>query len=112
MNPVPYVYVMVREDLSREQQLVQVGHAALEAGNRFPAARGGPAHLILLVTPNQVTLEATARALLRQGIDHHLFFEPDFGMGHSALATRPLYGAERKAMRKYPLYRADGRAVA
>lgn len=105
MPGTPYVYVMVREDLPLEQQLVQSNHATLEAGFRFPAPRD-TAHLIMLAVPDRPALEAAAARLDRHGVDHHLFFEPDFGIGHSALATRPLFGKERHLMRKYPLYRA------
>ena len=31
----PYTYVLIRKDISPEQQIVQAGHAALEAGFRF-----------------------------------------------------------------------------
>lgn len=102
----PYVYVLVREDISLEQKLVQVGHAVLEAGFRFqrPAQT---ASLIVLSVPDRGALEAAAVRLNAKGIDHYLFHEPDFGMGHSALATRPLSEkAERHLMRKYPLFRA------
>lgn len=106
MDMKPYVYVLVREDISLEQQMVQASHAALEAGFRFQQPAGDTSSLILLSIPNRESLENAARELQLVGIDHHMFFEPDFDMGHSALATRPLYGAERKRMRKYPLYRA------
>lgn len=102
----PYVYVLVREDISLEQKLVQVGHAVLEAGFRFqqPAQT---ASLIVLSVPDRGALDAAAVRLNAKGIDHYLFHEPDFGMGHSALATRPLSEkAERHLMRKYPLFRA------
>lgn len=102
----PYVYVLVREDISPEQQLVQAAHAALEAGFRFeqPAET---ARLIVLSVPDRDALGAAAARLARYGIAHHQFFEPDFGMGHSALATRPVFlPKERHLMRKYPLFTA------
>ena len=102
----PYVYVLVREDISLEQKLVQVGHAALEAGFRFQQPER-TASLIVLSVPDREALEAAAVRLNAKGIDCHLFHEPDFGMGHSALATRPISEkAERHLMRKYPLFKA------
>ena len=101
----PYVYVLVRTDISLEQQLVQASHAALEAGFRFTQP-SQVASVIVLSVSSREELEAAAQRLTIKGIDHHLFFEPDFGMGHSALATRPLtHKKERHLMRKYPLYR-------
>lgn len=103
----PYVYVLIRQDISLEQQLVQASHAALEAGFRFQQPAEDTASLIMLAAKDEHALRQAALDLESEGIDHHMFYEPDFGpMGHSALATRPLYGAERKLMRKYPLYRA------
>lgn len=109
----PYVYVFVRADLPVEQQMVQASHAALEAGFRFeqPAQT---ASLVLLSVPDMPALESAAQRLAQYDIDHHLFYEPDFGpMGHSALATRPITAKkERHLMRKYPLYRLQGAAHA
>jgi hypothetical protein len=104
MQHKPYVYVLVREDISAEQQLVQASHAALEAGFRFERPLQ-TARLIVLSVPDREALEAAADRLHRYGIDHHMFLEPDFGMGHSALATRPLHlPKDRHRMRKYPLF--------
>lgn len=105
MPRTPYVYVLIREDLSLEQQLVQSNHAALEAGFRFQKPHE-TAHLVMCMVPDQARLLAAAEHLERQGVEHHLFFEPDYEMGHSALATRALFGPERRMLRKYPLFRA------
>lgn len=107
----PYVYVLVREDISYEQKLVQASHAALEAGFRFPMPQDTVASIIILSVPNLPSLTNASERLNKHGIDHHLFFEPDFGMGHSALATRPLRARdERFLMRKYPLFKMWGAA--
>lgn len=104
----PYVYVLVRGDLPLEQQMVQSNHAALEAGFRFSKPEE-TASLVMLSVPDKPALLAAAERLAGHGIDHHLFFEPDWEMGHSALATRPVFGAERKLMKRYPLFRAVAR---
>lgn len=107
----PYVYVLVRTDISLEQQLVQASHAALEAGFRFAAPPQVASVIVLAVPSRDALLQASAR-LHQRGVDHELFFEPDFGMGHSALATRPLTAKkERHLMRKYPLYQASAARV-
>lgn len=101
----PYVYVLIRTDIPIEQQLVQTGHAAWEAGQRFPKP-DEVASLIVLSVPGKDELEAASRRLTEHGIDNYLFYEPDFEMGHSALATRALTTqAERDLLRMYPLYR-------
>lgn len=106
----PYVYAFIRRDIPFAQQLVQVGHAALEVGREH--YRGNEiASFIVLEVPDRAALEAAARRLQEHGIDHHMFFEPDFGMGHSALATRPVSGNERKLFRHWPLWRESTAAL-
>jgi hypothetical protein len=109
----PYIYVLVRKDISIEQQLVQVGHAAREAALAFPAHPNEPiASVIVCEVPDrQALLDASGR-LDDYGIEHSTFFEPDFGMGESALATRSvLLKKERYIFQKYPLYRAGTTAL-
>lgn len=102
----PYTYVLVREDIPLAQQMVQACHAALEAGFAFDAP-AVTSSLIVLTVPNREALLAARERLERYGIRSELFFEPDWQMGYSALATEPI--AERKkrfALSKYPLFRA------
>jgi len=100
----PYVYALIRRDIPFAQQLVQVGHAALEAGREHYRS-DETASFIVLEVPDRAALEAAAQRLSSLGIDHHLFFEPDFDMGYSALATRPVSGKERQIFRRWPLWR-------
>ena len=110
-GPTPYVYVLVRKDLSLAQQIVQAGHACLEAGFAFPRP-ARPTHLVVLEVADREALDAAARRLSLAGIDYQLFFEPDDALGHTALATRPLgRPAERHRLRRYPLWQAGRTAV-
>jgi hypothetical protein len=104
----PYIYVLIRKDISLEQQLVQVGHAAREAALAFPAAHDEPtASVIVCEVPDREALLAASTRINDYGIEHSVFFEPDFGMGESALATRSvMLKKERYLFKKYPLYRA------
>lgn len=104
----PYIYVLIRKDISLEQQLVQVGHAAREAALAYPAAPDEPiASVIVCEVPDREALLSASTRLTDYGIEHSVFFEPDFGMGESALATRSvLLKKERYIFKKYPLYRA------
>jgi hypothetical protein len=51
----PYTYVIIRKDISPEQQIVQACHAALEAGLRFKQPEQ-TSLLIVLEVPNQQAL--------------------------------------------------------
>jgi hypothetical protein len=102
----PYIYVLIRKDISIAQQLVQVGHAAREAALAFPAAPDEPiASIIVCEVPDREALLEASERLTGYGVEHSVFFEPDFGMGESALATRSVFQKkERYVFRKYPLY--------
>jgi hypothetical protein len=101
-----YVYVLIRTDIALEQQLVQLGHAAWEAGMRWHSPEKRVCSLIALAIPNKKALERAARKLTALGIEHHMFHEPDFGMGHSAIGTQPLIGDARQPLMGYPLWKA------
>lgn len=103
-NPAPITYVVVRTDLSLEQQLVQAVHASMGAAARF----GDPPHnhVALLAVPDRAALERAAEDLTLAGIPFHIFFEPDDDAGWTALATQPLTRREGRLFRNTPLWRA------
>lgn len=104
----PYTYVLVREDIPLEQQMVQACHAAHHAGH----ALGGPvdeASLIVCTVPDRAALVAAQERLTRYGIRSKMFFEPSWDMGFSAIGTEPITSRKQRfAMNTYPLFRAPG----
>ena len=110
------IYAFVRTDLSVEQQMVQAAHAAAEAGRRFYRPEHGIASLIILAVSNLQALYKAKTLLESRDIEHDMFFEPDWNMGHSAIGTRPLLDSERRLMKGYQLWklkapRAEGVAA-
>lgn len=102
----PYTYVLVRQDIPLEQQMVQACHAALEAGFAFemPAQTSS---LIVCTVPDEPALLTARERLQRYGIRSQLFFEPSWDMGYSALASEPLVQRKQRfALSTYPLFRA------
>lgn len=102
---VTYCYVLVRQDLSVEQQMVQAIHAAMAA----TANHGGlktDTRLAVLAIKNQEQLLEWAGRLERQGIAFSMFEEPDHGIGPSALATAPGAYETFKALRRLPLWKS------
>lgn len=99
---IPYMYLFVREDLSKQQQIVQSAHAALEAGFRFERPDPDTTHLVLIGAKDEEHLMNIQLHLNESGIEYELFFEPDID-SHTAIATKPLKGEERKALRKFRL---------
>ncbi len=98
------IYTFIRKDISPEQQIVQIGHACYEAGKLFKDTLG-ISSLILLPAENEQDLKNIARRLDIKSIDFYMFFEPDFGMGYSAICTRPITdNREQSFFRKWDLF--------
>ncbi len=108
MADIPYVYVLIRQDLPLEHQITQACHAALEVGFDHARPKDHPVHLITLGVPDQQQLEKYAEALEDQGHPYHLFFEPDENRGHTALATSPIRGSHRNLFRGLALWNQAG----
>ncbi len=107
-----YIYTFIREDISPEQKIVQLGHACHEAGKLLPANEfKEPSTMILLSAKNEADLKSISRKIDCAGIDHYMFYEPDpmvngRPMGYSAICTRPITSdRERAFFRKWDLYR-------
>ena len=101
----PYTYIFIREDIPLAQQLVQASHAALEAGFTFDKPHK-TSSIIMIGAKDKDDLYKIGERLDKHGIRHHMFFEPDFDMGHSAIATEPIHDLKtRRLMRKYSLYK-------
>lgn len=100
-----YIYTFIREDISPEQKIVQIGHACHEAGKRASTDRD-ISSLILLSSRDQEDLERIAMKLDSRGIKFYMFHEPDNNMGFSAICTEPIYdSAIRSFFRKWDLFR-------
>lgn len=102
-----YSYVLIRSDLSIEQQLVQAVHAGMKAvgehGNLCPDTR-----LAVLAVRDRAHLLQCAGELADAGIAFSLFEEPDYAMGASALATAPGPSLNLRCLKKLPLFKALG----
>lgn len=107
-----YVYVFVRSDLSVEQQLVQAGHAALEAGI-FLGDRNQQdvSSLIVLKVKNKYQLEKALAYIKNENIETVSFYESDYDVGFTAFATRPVVDTERYIFKKYNLWKLSQKEV-
>ena len=97
----PYMYIFIREDLTGPQRIVQASHAAHEAGHEFGKPDDGSTHIVLIGIKTQECLLTAAQHLERHDIPYRMFHEPDYDTGFTAIATKPLIGAERKPLRKF-----------
>ena len=99
-----YIYSFVRTDLPVEHQLVQLAHAAYEAGKKFQD-RLGISNLVLLAARDESEIQEISDYLYLEDINHVTFFEPDYNHGLTALCTEPIVDeAKRKKFRRWRLY--------
>ena len=103
-----HVYVFVRRDLPLADQMVQVAHVSLEAGQRFCI----PCHcpLVLLEVADEPALQSALQHCRRHDIPTHTFTEPDatdeqpnVPMGLTAACTPPLNTEKRRCLRRFSL---------
>lgn len=105
---VEYIYIVVRQDLSFEQQAVQACHAAINAARSFLDHRDQHPHLVLLGVPDHDALHQLRRRLLevpvQREIEYSIFWDSDLPEPNTtALATEPISGEDRKFFKGYPL---------
>lgn len=86
-----YCYILVRRDLPQPVQTVQAAHAAQEVGY-LSARPPTPTHFVILGVSGQEELKFYAKLLMDKGVRHHMFYEPDYDTGYTALCTFPEKG--------------------
>jgi hypothetical protein len=93
-----YMYLWVRRDLSQPQQIVQASHAAAEIGRHYHS----DTNIVLCDAVDELDLLNVSQYLLMNDIEHIAFYEPDIE-GHTAIATQPLLGNQRRPLRRFSL---------
>ena len=99
--------MLVRTDIPLTDQIVQVGHACLEAGFKFRK----PSEIVNLVVvgiESKIHLLTTLERMSLSGVQFVLFREPDDQMGFTAACTKPLTIAYRREFRNFPLWKPSG----
>ena len=104
MSDTQYCYVLVRRDIPLPDQIVQVGHACIDAGRKWPQDLRDDTHLVLLSVADREELDQALMRLEHKEIPYTVFDEPDDNLGYTAACTAPLTGKVRHAMRAYSLW--------
>lgn len=103
-NP-EYVYVFVRQDLSKEQQLVQAAHATLVLGNKLKSHDPSELYFTVIGIPQLIDFRKVMNDLNAHGTKYETFYEPDQGGTLTAIATHPIRKDKRGNLREYKLLR-------
>lgn len=92
----PYIYLFVREDLSKPQQIIQTAHAVDELNKMMTLEEitASTNYMVLFPAAGEFELIEISAYLNSAGIDHHMFFEPDID-SYTAIATKPMVGDQR-----------------
>lgn len=105
--------MFVRTDLTAAQQLVQSNHATFEVARRLPQPRNldETPSCIVIGVPDKAALFRVVEKLRSNDIAHQVFYEPDFDMGLSAVATVPLEQHQRRALSNYRLWQEPNASI-
>lgn len=96
----------MRTDIPLADQIVQVGHACLEAGHQFEQPKA-PCNLILLSVSSEKQLQLVVEQAELVGIRCAVFHEPDDSLGLTAACTEPITSGIRRMFRRFPLWHSQ-----
>jgi hypothetical protein len=97
-----YIYLFVREDLSKSQQIIQTAHAVDKLKHGYEE-EDQVSNMVLIGAKNEQELIGIARYLDTHEIDFEFFNEPDMADQYTSIATIPLAGKNRKPLSKFQL---------
>lgn len=99
IKPMQYTYCFIRKDIPIHAQIIQTAHACLqiEAPKEINS-------IVLFEVKNEEHLIATNEYLQKRGLKTYIFFEPDFDMGYTAIATEPLKGEDREVCKRFKMW--------
>lgn len=100
-----YVYIFVRQDLSKEQQLVQAAHVTLVLGNKLKHKNVENLYFTVIGIPQLSDFCKVMKDLKKHGTEYVTFYEPDQGSTLTAIATMPILKSERRNLLEYKLLR-------
>ena len=101
----PYLYILIRKDLSLPQMIVQSCHAAIEIAKKY--STNVHPYVIVCDVKNELDLLTQCAYLSGKGIDFVEFREPDRNNELTSICSEPLYGAERKVFSKFQTFKGE-----
>lgn len=82
-----------------------MSHACFEMGLQVENKPKQVSHMVLCAISGEEELEKVSKYLDKNSIKHHMFFEPDYNTGNTAICTEPIYNKQRKLFRKFKLFK-------
>lgn len=100
---IPYTYCFIRKDLPKHYQIIQACHATQEI-TKSTEHPDQTCHFILFEAKDEDQLTEIKMKLDDKGIDSHMFHEPDYDTGFTAICTEPIFGKDRNFFRKFKMF--------
>lgn len=97
------MYIFVRTDIPIEYQMVQACHACFEMGMEIADKPKQVSHMVLCQIKNEEEIYKLSSYLKEHDMAYHMFYEPDYNTGYTAICTEPIYGEQRKLFKKFKL---------
>lgn len=91
--------------MPQHYQIIQAAHATQEI-TKATEHSDKTSHFILFEAKDENDLKDIKLKLDDKGIKAHMFHEPDYDTGYTAIATEPIYGDTRKFFRKFKMYKS------
>lgn len=91
--------------MPQHYQIIQAAHATQEITKEIDHPER-TCHFILFEAKDEDDLKNIKLKLDDRGIKSHMFHEPDYDTGYTAIATEPIYGDDRKFFRRFKMYKA------
>lgn len=103
-----YCYTFVRQDLSKEQQLVQACHSNLVAGSELDDYdEPWDIHFVIVGVRNEEALFAVEQILNKFNIEYRGFIEPYFKNSLTSITTLPILEDERGPLLSYNILKFE-----
>ena len=100
-----YTYCFLRKDLPPVVRAIQLAHAGMELGKMLDSDEP-IANLVLFEVANEQELIKVDGWLEEIGIEkRHMFYEPDYDTGYTAIAVGPLTGEQRVPFSRFTLFK-------
>lgn len=94
------MYIFVRTDLSKPQQVVQASHAAIESTKKMPYKNRHP-NVVVLAVKNESKLMRAIKYVASNNIDYRIFVEENGEA--TAFATEVVSQDQKGIFKKYQL---------
>ena len=99
-----YTYCFLRKDLPGVVRAIQLGHACMELGKMLDSDEP-IANMVLFEVADQSELVRVSGWLNDVSLKHHIFYEPDYNTGYTAICTEPLTGDQRVPFSGFTLFK-------